>query len=123
MPPSLLQRRQSCSRLPVSTRLWRYTSLPDFIRIVAAVTVALLLAVFISFVGSRLEGVARSVPVIQWFLLVSAMLGPRCHANLAGAKPKQLSHHPQHVENVLIVGVSHLTELFLEFVPVCIEAA
>ena len=58
-------------------RLWQYTSLSDVIRIVAAVTVALLLAVFISFIASRLEGVARSVPVIQWFLLTSAMIGTR----------------------------------------------
>ena len=99
-------------------RLWQYTSLPDFIRIIAAATVALLLAVFISFVASRLEGVARSVPVIQWFLLVSAMIGARVAVRTwQERKPQELLHPPQaFVENVLIVGVSHLTELFLEFV-------
>ena len=57
--------------------LWQYTSLPDVLKIIAILTVALVLAVAISFFESRLEGVARSVPVIQWFLLVSAIVGTR----------------------------------------------
>ena len=57
--------------------LWQYTSLPDVLKIIAILTIALVLAVAISFFASRLEGVARSVPVIQWFLLVSAIVGTR----------------------------------------------
>ena len=57
--------------------LWQYTSLPDVLKIVALVTVALVLAVAVSFLESRLEGVARSVPVIQWFLLISVTVGTR----------------------------------------------
>ena len=88
------------------------------IRIIAAVTVALLLAVFVSFVGSRLEGVARSIPVIQWFLLVSAMVGTRVAIRIWQERRRHdNSAHPHaYVEHVLIVGVSHLTELFLESV-------
>ena len=102
----------------IHKRLWQYTSLPDVIRIIAAVTVALLLAVFVSFVGSRLEGVARSIPVIQWFLLVSAMVGTRVAIRIWQQRRRHdNSAHPHaYVEHVLIVGVSHLTELFLESV-------
>src|SRR4029077_7087026 len=57
--------------------LWQYTSLPDVLKIIAIVTVALVLAVAVSFLESRLEGVARSVPVIQWFLLISVIVGTR----------------------------------------------
>ena len=96
--------------------LWQYTSLPDVLRIIMAVTIALLLALFVSFVGSRLEGIARSIPVIQWLLLVSAMVGTRVVARIwherrrrdDPIRPNAASQH------VLIVGVSHLTELYLE---------
>jgi lipopolysaccharide/colanic/teichoic acid biosynthesis glycosyltransferase len=98
--------------------LWQYTSLPDVIRILTAVTVALLLAVFISFIASRLEGVPRSIPVIQWFLLVSAMVGTRMGVRLWKEQTRhdRVAQPHADVEHVLVVGVSHLTELFLESV-------
>src|SRR5262245_50394702 len=55
--------------------IWRYTSLPDILRLIAAVTVALLVALLGEFILHRLESIARSLPVIQWFLLVAGMLG------------------------------------------------
>src|SRR5262245_27672254 len=42
--------------------LWRYTSLVDVLRLMAAVTIVLLLTLFASFHFSRLENIARSVP-------------------------------------------------------------
>lgn len=96
--------------------LWQYTSLPDVLRIVGAVTVALLMAVFVSFVLNRLEGVARSVPVIQMFLLVGGMIGSRVavrvwheHGNRHDVRTHDRADH-----YVLVVGVSRLTELYLE---------
>ena len=61
---------------------------------------------------------ARSIPVIQWFLLVSAMIGTRVATRIWQERRRHNSSpHPHaYVENVLIVGVSHLTELFLESV-------
>jgi lipopolysaccharide/colanic/teichoic acid biosynthesis glycosyltransferase len=99
-------------------RLWQYTSLPDVLRIMAAVTVALLLALFISFVASRLEDVARSVPVIQWFLLVGAMVGTRVAIRIwhERARRNRLATVDASVQHVLIVGLSHLTELYLQSV-------
>jgi lipopolysaccharide/colanic/teichoic acid biosynthesis glycosyltransferase len=96
--------------------LWQYTSLPDVLRIIMAVTIALLLALFVSFVDSRLENVARSIPVIQWLLLISALVGTRLMARIWHERAKR--DHPIRadaaVHHVLIVGVSHLTELYLE---------
>ena len=96
--------------------IWRYTSLPDVLRILAAVTIALMLALFVSFIFSRLEGIARSIPVIQWLLLNGALVGTRIlalswHERRRRAHPVQ-SNAP--VQHVLIVGASHLTELYLE---------
>lgn len=96
--------------------LWQYTSLPDVLRIIAAVTVALLLAFFISFVANRLEGIFRSIPVIQWLFLTSAMVGTRALARIWHERARRdfptRANAP--VQHVLIVGVSHLTELYLE---------
>ncbi|HUU25356.1 MAG TPA: sugar transferase [Methyloceanibacter sp.] len=99
-------------------RLWQYTSLHDVSRIIVSVTIALFLAVFVSFVGSRLEGVARSVPLIQWFILVTAMIGTRAALRMWEERRRHNnSPHPRaSVEHVLIVGISHLTELFAQSV-------
>jgi lipopolysaccharide/colanic/teichoic acid biosynthesis glycosyltransferase len=100
------------------TRLWQYTSLIDFLQIMGAVTVALLAAVSISFVTSRLEFVARSVPVIQWFLLVGAMVGTRVGVRIWSERKRRDRHAGPHasLEQVLVVGISHLTELYLQSV-------
>jgi lipopolysaccharide/colanic/teichoic acid biosynthesis glycosyltransferase len=98
--------------------LWQYTSLPDVLKIVAVVTVGLMLAVSICFVGSRLEGVARSVPVIHWFVLIGAIVGMRVGFRIwherthtyAPARSETL------VQNVLVVGEGPLTELYLRSV-------
>src|SRR5262245_29074836 len=54
--------------------LWRYISLPDILRLIASVTAALLLALLAEFILHRLDAIARSLPVIQWFLLAAAMV-------------------------------------------------
>jgi len=102
--------------------LWQYASLPDALRIMAAVTVALLLTLFVSFAASRLEGVARSIPVIQWFLLVSALVGTRLAVRMWHERARRNARHDRlatddgAVQHVLIVGLSHLTELYLQSV-------
>jgi lipopolysaccharide/colanic/teichoic acid biosynthesis glycosyltransferase len=98
--------------------LWQYTSLPDVLRIIAVVTVGLLLAVSISFVGSRLEGVARSVPVIHWFVLVSAIVGTRVAFRIWHERTTHDRSVRSEVQaqNVLILGEGPLTELYLRSV-------
>ena len=49
--------------------LWRYTSLPDVMRIMVAATAIILLTVCATFALSRLEIIPRSLPVLQWFVL------------------------------------------------------
>ena len=98
--------------------LWRYISLPEVLALVATVTIGFLLALFISFVASRLENVGRSVLVIHWLLLLGAMIGTRVLVRLwhERARRERLSPPPASVQHVLVVGVSHLTELFLQSV-------
>jgi lipopolysaccharide/colanic/teichoic acid biosynthesis glycosyltransferase len=98
--------------------LWQYTSLSDVLRLLAAVTVGLLLALSISFVASRLEGVSRSVPVIQWFLLIAAMIGTRAAVRLWHERSRRgrMTSADNSVQHVLVIGLSHLTEFYLRAV-------
>jgi len=105
--------------------LWRYVSLADILRLIAAVTIALLLALLATFTLNRLEGIPRSLPVIQWFLLVTAMGGSRVAVRLIGewrGRNRQSDYGgSKRTEHVLVVGMGELTELYLrsvaEFAP------
>jgi lipopolysaccharide/colanic/teichoic acid biosynthesis glycosyltransferase len=105
--------------------LWRYTSLIDVLRILAVVSLALLIGLIGGFVLNRLEGIPRSVPVIQWFLLVGAMTGTRIVFRLLGERRSRrggkAGNIAQETQHVLVVGVNDLSELYLrsvsEFAP------
>jgi lipopolysaccharide/colanic/teichoic acid biosynthesis glycosyltransferase len=96
--------------------LYYYTSLFDLWRIAAAVTLTIFLALFFSFVSSRLEGVARSIPVIQWLILIGILVWMRVFARMwhEFRRRSDVFQHSSTTEHVLVVGVSHLTELYLE---------
>ena len=57
--------------------LWRYASTPDLVAITQSVTVALLVFYLLLFTVTRLGGIPRSVPFIQWLLLLAMLGGPR----------------------------------------------
>jgi lipopolysaccharide/colanic/teichoic acid biosynthesis glycosyltransferase len=106
-------------------RVWRYTSLTDALHLIAASSAALLIALSASFVLNRSEGVARSLPAIQWLLLVPAVVGSRIAVRLwaeqTGRKRGRSKLRSGTSEHVLIVGINDLTELYLrsvaEFAP------
>lgn len=102
-------------------RLWRYVSLGDIFHLIAVVSVALLLAVVGTFILNRLEDVARSLPVIQWFLLVSAMAASRISVRLLGERKDRNSKQRRDeavepTQHVLITGPSEITELYIRAV-------
>ena len=106
------------ARLPRS--LWRYTSLIDILHLIAVATVVLLVALAASFYLNRMENIARSLPVIQWFLLIASMAGVRIAVRLLGeraSRKRSQSEEPSTgPEHVLIVGVSDVAELYLRSV-------
>ncbi len=57
--------------------LWRYASIPDLVAIAKAVAVSIFVFLAVLFSISRLEGMPRSVPVIQGIVLVMLLGGPR----------------------------------------------
>src|SRR6516165_4130844 len=96
--------------------VWRYVSLVDALHIITAISLILVGAVATSFVFTRLEGVPRSLPAIQWLLLIAIMIGTRMgfrlwyehsrHGNMRPGKPEKP------VEHILIIGVNDLAELY-----------
>jgi len=57
--------------------VWRFTSLPDLMRILKSVLVGVGLSVALLFLFYRLEGMPRSVPVLYAILLGLLLSGPR----------------------------------------------
>ena len=57
--------------------IWRYASLDDLLAITKAVTLTILVFLPILFLITRLEGFPRSLPVINWLVLLILLGGPR----------------------------------------------
>jgi lipopolysaccharide/colanic/teichoic acid biosynthesis glycosyltransferase len=63
--------------LSLHKSVWRWSSTADQMTVVRAATLAVFLFVPTMFVIGRLEGIGRSVPFIQWFVLVTLLSGSR----------------------------------------------
>ncbi|MCK6450202.1 MAG: polysaccharide biosynthesis protein [Alphaproteobacteria bacterium] len=57
--------------------IWRYASTNDLWAIVRAVSVAVIVFVATLFLATRLQGLPRSTPAINWLLLIFLLGGPR----------------------------------------------
>jgi len=57
--------------------VWRYASMDDLMAITRAATITMLLFLVIMFLWSRMDDVPRSVPLINWLVLMAMLGGPR----------------------------------------------
>jgi len=64
--------------------LWRYTSIPDLLRVVRGTTIGVGGAVLYFVFTTRFEGLSRAVFVLDWLLLVVLLLGTRASFRLLG---------------------------------------
>ncbi|HEX2525912.1 MAG TPA: sugar transferase [Geminicoccus sp.] len=63
--------------LSLHKSIWRWSSTADQMAVARAATLAVFLFVPTMFMIGRLEGIGRSVPLIQWFVLVTLLSGSR----------------------------------------------
>ena len=70
--------------------IWRYASLPDLFNIARAVTLVNAIFLPVMFVITRLEALPRSTLLIDWFVLVALLGGPRLASRLF--KDRGLDH-------------------------------
>lgn len=96
--------------------LWRYASIRDMMAILRAVTIMIPVLTFVLFIAVRLEDVPRSTMIIQWFVLVAALGGPRFiyralrdrglfHSELQTDSPDRIP--------VILIGVGNRSEAFI----------
>lgn len=57
--------------------VWQYTSTPELLRVLRAVTLIILIFVLVQFWITRLELMPRSALIINWFVLAALLAGPR----------------------------------------------
>lgn len=95
--------------------IWRYASMNDLIALSKAVTVLILVFSLEMFIFFRLEGVPRSVPVINWFVLMAMLGGPRFLYRLAKDKHFRLRFKTGDEPRipVLLVGAGDEAEMFI----------
>ncbi len=98
--------------------IWRYVSLPDFSRIIVATAITLLITMFVMFTLDRLDSIARSVPLIQWVLMVAGMISARIMARMLFTRKnvKSIGNVDASREHVLVVGLNEVAELYLRCV-------
>ena len=103
--------------------VWRFSSLPDYQRIVVVVVGVVLFAVGTTFAINRLEHVSRSLPFLQALLAIAFMVGARVLYRMRQAS--RLARKSRAVEprtgmvgtpqrSILVVGLNRLTEVYLQ---------
>jgi lipopolysaccharide/colanic/teichoic acid biosynthesis glycosyltransferase len=96
---------------------WRYSSVADHLQIIALTVVVILLTLGLTFAANRLEGVPRSLPVMQGGLIVSILIAARAVARFWFTRQIHINgngHVNRHAhETILVVGVNTISELFL----------
>jgi len=95
--------------------VWRYASLNDMLAIARATTVTILVFILVMFLWTRLEAMPRSVPFINWFVLVALLGGPRFLYRAFKDRwlDIKLESRAERQVPVLLVGASDGAELFL----------
>jgi lipopolysaccharide/colanic/teichoic acid biosynthesis glycosyltransferase len=111
--------------LGLNKSIWRLSSMADYLRASIATLAIVTGAVVLGFTFNRLEGVARSLPILQAALVLCALVGVRVVSRLHHTgrndrftAPQGLpSYNPLDVpETILLVGVNRITELYLRSV-------
>jgi O-antigen biosynthesis protein WbqV len=93
--------------------VWRYVSTVDLLNIAKAVTVAIVVFVPLIFTLNRLDAVPRSVPFIQWCLLIVALGGPRFAYRLLRDHPLWPRSTGAPTVPVLLLGAGNAAEQFI----------
>src|SRR6516162_3248474 len=86
---------------------WRYSSVADHLQVIVLTILAIVLALVITFALNRLQPVARSLPVLQGGLIVSALIVARSIARFRHTRQIENNangHNEKPHETVLVVG-------------------
>ncbi|WP_420723397.1 polysaccharide biosynthesis protein [Hwanghaeella sp. LZ110] len=95
--------------------IWRYASIDDLVAMTKAVTLIVLIFLPLMFIVGRLESVPRSLPLINWFVLLAMLGGPRFLYRVMKDRGirKGLLKSPTKQVPILLIGAGDGAELFL----------
>lgn len=98
--------------------VWRYASINDLMAITRAATLVILVFLAVMFMWTRLDGLPRSLPFINWFVLMALLGGPRFLYRLYRDGRIDLRREAQALQRipVLLVGSGDGAELFIRAV-------
>jgi FlaA1/EpsC-like NDP-sugar epimerase len=95
--------------------IWRFASLPDLFNITRAVSLTVVVFLPVMFVLTRLETFPRSVLLIDWFVLIALLGGPRLAYRLF--KDRGLDHILERVKHqsvpVLLISAKDGADMFI----------
>jgi FlaA1/EpsC-like NDP-sugar epimerase len=95
--------------------IWRFASLPDLFNITRAVSLTVLVFLPVMFVLTRLETFPRSILLIDWFVLIALLGGPRLAYRLF--KDRGLDHILERVKHpsvpVLLISAKDGADTFI----------
>ncbi|MDV7339801.1 nucleoside-diphosphate sugar epimerase/dehydratase [Terasakiella sp. A23] len=95
--------------------IWRYASMRDLIAITKSTSLLILIFSLVMFFATRLEDFPRSAPLINWFVLMALLGGPRFLYRLIKDRRFDLPHMATTNKTVpsLLIGAGDGAELFL----------
>ncbi|MFT6579938.1 MAG: O-antigen biosynthesis protein WbqV [Alphaproteobacteria bacterium] len=95
--------------------IWRYASTSDLIAIAKSVSIVIVLFLLVLFLVTRLQDMPRSLPIINWVVLIILLGGPRFLYRVF--KDRRLDHVLE-IDNsartpVLLIGAGDEAEMFI----------
>ncbi|PHS78515.1 MAG: nucleotide sugar dehydratase, partial [Rhodospirillaceae bacterium] len=91
--------------------IWRYASMNDLVALSKAVTILVVVFAVIGVGLWRIEGLPRSVPLINWFVLMALLGGPRFAYRLM--KDRNAHNLDNGAIPVLLLGAGDEADLFI----------
>lgn len=105
--------------LELDRSVWRFSGLAEYVRAACAAVLMVLGAVIVGFLANRLDGIARSLPVIQAGVIAAGLISIRVltrlahqRGNLDKSRDEPVSL-PSATDTVLLVGWGSLVDLFV----------
>jgi lipopolysaccharide/colanic/teichoic acid biosynthesis glycosyltransferase len=102
----------------INRTIWRFSAMSDYLRIIVAVVGIVLVSTLLCFLLTRMIGIARSIPVLQALVAIVLMIGARVLVRLSFTdRPRAKAFVPPASvgrENIIVVGMTTLTELYLK---------
>jgi len=98
--------------------IWRFSGLVDYGRAVGATALIVASAMAIGFVVNRLDGIARSLPILQAMAMMVGLVGARVLLRVLHDRRRRVDRTdavslPSANDTVLLLGWGSVTELFI----------